>query len=226
MSAADVVHFDDYRLDMPNAQLWRGQQQVKLAPKALSILDYLVARPGQLVTKDELFAAVWPEVVVSEGTLAECIREVRRALGETARAPRYVETVHRRGYRFIGKLTESAVAPSPPQRARLVVGREAELTQLQEWYARARDGQRQVVFVAGEAGMGKTTLVEACVEQLQADGDCWVGHGQCIEQYGAGEAYMPVLEALGRLCRGPQGRGRLLPYLSSTRPHGWCSCRR
>ena len=212
MPAADVVHFDDYRLDMPNAQLWRGQQLVKLAPKALSVLDYLVTRPGQLVTKDELFAAVWPEVVVSEGAMAECIREVRRALGETARAPRYVETVHRRGYRFIGQVTDSALSsgssvslrPTPP--ARLVVGREAELAQLQGWYARARDGRRQMVFVAGEAGIGKTTLVEACVEQLQADGSCWVGQGQCIEQYGAGEAYMPVLEALGRLCRGADGQ--------------------
>ncbi len=79
MSAADGVHFDDYRLDVPNAQLWRGEELVKLSPKALSVLDYLVARPGQLVSKDELFEAVWPEVVVSEGALAECIREVRRA---------------------------------------------------------------------------------------------------------------------------------------------------
>lgn len=86
MAAADVVHFDDYRLDAPNAQLRRGQELVKLSPKALNVLDYLVNRPGQLVSKDELFTAMWPEVVVSEGTLAECIREVRKALGETARA--------------------------------------------------------------------------------------------------------------------------------------------
>ena len=130
------------------------------------------------MTKDALFAAVWPEVVVSEGTLAESIREVRKALGETARAPRYVETVHRRGYRFIGQLTDpalSSVSSSPPRREHFVVGREAELAQLQGWYAQARAGQRQVVFVAGEAGIGKTTLVEACVEQLQGGGNCWVG---------------------------------------------------
>ena len=110
MAAADVVHFDDYRLDMSNAQLWRGQELVKLAPKALNVLDYLVNRPGQLVTKDELFAAVWPEVVVSEGAMAKCIHEVRRALGETAQAPRYVETVHRLGHRFIGQVKETAVS--------------------------------------------------------------------------------------------------------------------
>ena len=207
--AAGSVHFGDYRLDAPNAQLWRGQQQVKLSPKALSVLDYLASRPGQLVSKDELFSAVWPEVVVSEGTLTECVREVRRALGETARAPRFIETVHRRGYRFIGQVKETAVSSvssSPPLPARLVVGREAELAQLRGWYTQARHGQRHVVFVAGEAGIGKTTLVEACVERLQDDGNCWVGHGQCIEQYGAGEAYMPILEALGRLCRGPDGQ--------------------
>ena len=212
MPAAGLVHFDDYRLDAANAQLSRGQQVVKLSPKALSVLHYLVNRPGQLVTKDELFAAVWPEVVVTEGTMAQCIREVRKALGEKAREPRYVETVYRRGYRFIGQVKETAgssvssLSASPPPDDRVVVGRAAELAQLQDWYAQARGGQRQVVFVMGEAGIGKTTVVEACVEQFQSEGDCWVGRGQCIEQYGAGEAYMPVLEALGRLCRGPEGR--------------------
>ncbi len=95
MSGAEVVHFDNFRIDAANAQLWCGQEQVKLSHKSLSVLDYLVARPGQLVSKDELFRAVWSEVIVSEGTLTECIREVRRALGEDARTPRYVETVHR-----------------------------------------------------------------------------------------------------------------------------------
>ena len=86
------------------------------------------------------------------------------------------------------------------------VGREEELTRLHAWLASARRGVRQMVFVTGEAGLGKTTLVEAFVTAIGSHGPLWIGHGQCVEHYGAGEAYLPVLEALGRLCRGPDGK--------------------
>jgi predicted ATPase len=69
----------------------------------------------------------------------------------------------------------------------------------------ARGGQRQVLFVTGETGIGKTTLLEACVQEVEAEGVGWIGWGQCIESYGPGTGYLPVLEALGRLCRGPAG---------------------
>jgi predicted ATPase len=79
------------------------------------------------------------------------------------------------------------------------------------------EGERQVVFVAGEVGIGKTTLVEAFMAQAGSNGALWIGHGQCIEQYGAGEAYMPVLEALGRLCREPGG-DQLIELLDQQAP--------
>jgi predicted ATPase len=68
-----------------------------------------------------------------------------------------------------------------------------------------RQGQRQIGFIVGEPGIGKTALVDTFVAQMSATEDIWVGYGQCIDHYGAGEAYLPVLEALGRLCRGPEG---------------------
>ena len=67
-------------------------------------------------------------------------------------------------------------------------------------------GERQIVFLTGEAGIGKTTLVDTFVAQVSGGSGLWIGHGQCIEQYGAGEAYVPLLSALGRLCRGPSGQ--------------------
>ncbi|MGH7963462.1 MAG: serine/threonine-protein kinase [Candidatus Binatia bacterium] len=84
------------------------------------------------------------------------------------------------------------------------VGREGEFKQLQGWLEKALRGQRQVGFVTGEPGIGKTTLVDAFLEHVAVRGDIRVARGQCVEHYGAGEAYLPVLEALGRLCRGPR----------------------
>jgi len=80
-----------------------------------------------------------------------------------------------------------------------VVGREAELQRLHGWCEKALKGERQLVFVTGEPGIGKTTLVNAFLAQVAGEGAAWIGWGQCIEHYGAGEAYLPLLEALGRL---------------------------
>src|SRR3954454_9276911 len=80
-----------------------GTREVKLTPKALALLSYLTERPGEVVTKDELFLALWPDTTVGEAALVTCIQELRSALKDDARQPRYIETLHRRGYRFIGK---------------------------------------------------------------------------------------------------------------------------
>src|SRR5207244_7612341 len=85
-------------------QVWRGKHAVKLTPKALVVLRTLVTRAGELVTKEELLQAGWPQTVVSDDALTACIQELRRALGDDARQPHYIETVHRRGFRFIAKV--------------------------------------------------------------------------------------------------------------------------
>jgi predicted ATPase len=86
--------------------------------------------------------------------------------------------------------------------------------QLHEWYATAQQGTRRIGFVAGEAGIGKTVLVEAFVSEVTSRGKARVGRGQCIQQYGAGEAYLPILEALGRL-----GRDGSLPIVDLLREY-------
>jgi predicted ATPase/DNA-binding winged helix-turn-helix (wHTH) protein len=219
--------------------LWQGNQLVPLPPKPFAVLAYLVARAGEVVTKDELLEAVWPETVVSEGVLKTCMGQVRQVLGETARTPRYIATVHRRGYRFIAPVTvldplaaapESGAEPSPspvgglPQGPKVapasptrMVAREVELAQLHALWTQALQGIRQVVFVTGEAGIGKTTLVDAFVAQVVATEAVWLGRGLCIEQYGAGEAYLPLLAALGQLGRGLEG-ARLVELLRQQAP--------
>ena len=197
-------------LDLPNACLWRGMRRIPLRPKTFAVLRCLLAQPGQLVTKAALLDAVWPEITVNDVALMICIRELRQALGDDPKTPRFIETMHRRGYRFVGDLPvndpPSVGSQSPVCSAVPPVGRQAELTRLHTWLATALRGVRQVGFVTGEAGLGKTTLVEAFVAEPGNHGTLWIGRGQCVEHYGAGEPYLPVLEALGRLCRGPGGR--------------------
>jgi hypothetical protein len=141
-------------------------------------------------------------VVVSDAAVASGIRDLRRALGDSSSAPRYIQTVHRRGFRFIGPVAQpgafvacaatpgdessgqpaASVAPRSPPAA--LVGREAELARLHAALVRALSGQRQLVFVTGEPGIGKTTLVEMFLGQVGEAQALRIGHGQCVEQYG------------------------------------------
>src|SRR5215813_4321570 len=216
MPPEQALSFGPYRLEGPHGPLWCDAQVVPVPPKALAVLWRLVTQAGQVVTKEALLDAVWAGTVVSEGALTTCLRTLRQALGEDAQQPRYIATVHRLGYRFVAPVTAGAGAAPPPEpppepppplapaRAPtppLLVGRAAEVAQLHTCLAQAQQGVRQIVFVTGEAGVGKTTVVEAVVQQWAAAETLWLGRGQCIEQYGAGEAYLPLLEALGRLGR-------------------------
>jgi DNA-binding winged helix-turn-helix (wHTH) protein/chloramphenicol 3-O-phosphotransferase len=202
-----------WRLDVDNECLRRGEQAVALTPKAFAVLRYLVEHPDRLVTKAELFDAIWPDTHVSDGVLKNCVMELRKALADEARAPQVIETVYRRGYRLIAPLTTASpvssskfhVSSSDTQHS-VLVGRETEIVQLHGWLEKALRGERQIVFVTGEPGIGKTTLAEAFLQQIAPDGQLWIGRGQCIEHYGAGEAYLPILEALGRLCRASGGK--------------------
>jgi predicted ATPase len=89
--------------------------------------------------------------------------------------------------------------------ASTMVGRTAELAKLNDWFAKVKTGSRRVMFVSGEPGIGKTTLTRAFLGSIGTDRGIRIGRGQCVEQYGAGEPYMPILEALTRLCREPGG---------------------
>ena len=85
MAQDRILSFGPYRLDVANVRLWCDAQPVRLTAKALQVLNHLAQRPGQLVTKDELFNAVWPDTVVSDATLASNIQAVRQALNDDSR---------------------------------------------------------------------------------------------------------------------------------------------
>jgi hypothetical protein len=87
--------------------------------------------------------------------------------------------------------------------AKPIVVRTADIAYLEQCLETALTGERQVVFVSGEPGIGKTTIVDTFPVRSKNNAGLWFGHGQCVEQYGAGEAFMPLLEIAGQLCRGP-----------------------
>jgi len=109
------VRFGAFRFDWVDQVLTKDGQEIRLPPRAVVILAHLLERPGRLVPKQELIDAVWKDAYVSESSLTEAIGVLRQALGDTAADATFIQTVHRRGYRFVAGLhvEASVTAPSP-----------------------------------------------------------------------------------------------------------------
>lgn len=204
--------FGAFRFDTENNQLWYGDELILLRAKSSAVLCYLITHPRQLISKTELIKNVWRGGYVSKVALRVCIREIRIALKETATEPQFIQTQGQQGYRFIAPIYVIPSLSSPETELglglhsdALMVGRDAELKMLLRCLKKVWQGERQCVFVTGEAGLGKTTLMKAFLKNATNQVGVWVGLGQCVEHYGSGEAYRPILEALSRLCQGPSG---------------------
>ncbi len=255
VNPATAITFAPYRLDLRAGRLLRGNEPIALRPKSWSLLLYLAERPGVLVNKNELLDALWADVAVTESVLSKSIGELRVALGDSFKAPRLIETVSRRGFRFIAPISEelpvisnqlsvssdrssvvsdqlpassgqgsSPASPLITDHWSLItspfVGRAKELQRLAALFAKARAGERQVVFITGPTGIGKTALAEAFLDSptvREVAAPVWIARGLCVEQHGPREAYMPVLEALERLARRPDA-GRLAGLLRQVAP--------
>lgn len=165
--------FPPFRLDIANECLWRSHQagedeRILLTPKAFAVLRYLVEHAGRLVTQDELLEAVWPDAFVQPEVLKFQIAHIRAVLGDRPRNPLFIETLPRRGYRFIAstKETESA-QPAMPARAvePSPAGKNGELVALRDSLQETLCGERQLVFVTGEP-IGKTALLGALSDRV------------------------------------------------------------
>ena len=177
---------------------------------------------------------------VGDAVLKVAVRDIRKALKDPAQSPQFIETVHRRGYRFIAELQMQAIpqdtrqdtpqdtpqkVDQPPEAAQTpatqspspslaptLVGRAEALAGLHMHLQQAHQGNRQILFVTGEAGIGKSALLEAFLESVETGetGETVrVLQGQCVGHYGEGEAYLPILEAIGRWCRASHGQDAL-----------------
>jgi DNA-binding winged helix-turn-helix (wHTH) protein len=170
MDVTSRLRFSPYVLDTVNEQLWRDRELIPLRAKPFVLLRYLLENPGRLISHKELRKAIWPSSHVSPGVLREYLREVRAALGDSADAPKFIETVARRGYRFLVQVQAGAVgpaavrAPAPginPATSAHIVGRGAELSRLRGVLAEALAGDRQIVLISGEAGIGKSDVARS-----------------------------------------------------------------
>lgn len=195
------IVFAPFRLDLADERLFRGKEVFRLHPKAFAVLRCLTESAGGLVTKHTLMETVWPGLHVTDAVLTESIRELRKALGDNPKKPRFIETVHRRGYRFIAPVNtisqpaqgESGshsvsltAADEGPSVAKFVqgtstigalplVGRECELSFLAERLESAIQGNGSVVFITGPAGIGKTRLAVEVRRDTQRKGCRWLG---------------------------------------------------
>lgn len=203
-----MKEFASFRLDTANECLWRDGTEIALPPKPFAVLRYLVENPGRLITHDELLDALWPETFVQPQVLRTYMLELRRVLGDDSAQPRFIQTLPKRGYCFIARVKDWSGAigsGQPGMTATPLVGRDAEMERLHAELKALEQGQRRMVFVTGEPGIGKTALVDAFYTQLSRQQTAMVARGQCVEGFAASEEYYPVMEALRQLCGSPDG---------------------
>src|ERR1700757_1002171 len=168
------VRFDRFELDEANARLLRDGRAVALAPTPFAVLCALVRQPGSLLSTNALLDEVWGHQYVTDSVLRTAISELRTALDDDARKPRFIETVSRRGYRFIAAPSAiPAARGGQPNISGLAavhaphfIGRAEPLSRLHRAWDIACSGKRAVVWIAGEPGIGKTTLIEQFIASL------------------------------------------------------------
>ncbi len=227
MSGPHEIFFPPFRLEALGGRLWREDECLPIRLKSLAVLCYLIEHRDRVIGRDELAQAIWPGRFGAEVAPKQCILELRKLLEDSARLPRFIETVGRYGYRFIGRIgvghppfsNSGGIGSGRPQDSTQghCFGREAALERMQQTWDDARAGRPQCVILIGPDGIGKTTVAEAFMQKVSAAGHGWAARGQCVGQPSKGEAYLSLLDALGSLGRG-HWRARLFATLDRHAP--------
>lgn len=216
------LEFNPFRFDPQTGELRNGEQVTVLLPKDSLVLKALLDHAGEMMSKEELHACCWPQMqVVSNDVLKSSIRRIRKALGDDFQKPVFIETVSRRGYRFI-RPAQSAQGGARVEQAAAcagggLVGRRGELARLHQGLAAAEAGEFALLVVAGEAGIGKTTLLEAFIDSLAGQERATLLQGTCIDCQGPAEPYHPLFDAMRQLA-GEIGRDELARLLRRVAP--------
>lgn len=196
---ARLHHFSSFRLDTAARVLRSGDLTIPLRRKTFDLLAYLVLHPGLAIPKSELKAAVWPDVRVSDGVIRSTLKELREALGDAGGETTHVETLHGVGVRFVATVTVHDGHDVERPEAAPMVGRAAQLRTLGNRLADAVAGQRRLVLLVGEPGIGKTTVVEEFMARARhRAGGPTIARGACAEERRE-EALGPLLDAFTAL---------------------------
>ncbi|OKO87071.1 hypothetical protein AC630_01165 [Bradyrhizobium sp. AS23.2] len=193
--------FEDFVLDADRRELRRDGYPIPLQPQVFDLLEYLIRHRARVVTKDDLIGAIWGGRIVSESALTTRINAARTGIGDSGEAQRLIKTLPRKGFRFVGTVheavrqVESAVAPPKIESSALVVGRTESFETIDQMTRRVLSGKRQMAFVTGEAGIGKTAFIAKTIEQLTEQGFDQL-YGRCTERFGTDEVFLPLIDAL------------------------------
>ncbi|UYO73986.1 AAA family ATPase [Halomonas qinghailakensis] len=209
---------EDIEVNLCEGILLCGEVQMRLRPKTLSVLVALIEQQGEVVSTADLRRMIWGNGPGNEAGPKQCIRELRRMLDNNAQDTGLIETVGRRGYRLTRPIPLVGDAPKDLVAASTVfcIGRDKELKALSERAAAARSGRRAMALISGEAGAGKTCLLEAFEASLSQRTPLWIARGQAIAHPGAREPYGLLMDVLTQLMAGPEGATlvRLLPLIA------------
>lgn len=214
-----VVRFGGFELDVKAGELRRQGRTVRLQDKPLQLLMLLLGKPtSELVTREEIQEHIWgtSRFLDFKDSLNQAVRKLREALRDSASNPRFLETIPRRGYRFLmpvdeklpvassagAGMTIKRLSANEPQG--ITVGRRCELSKLNAVLQATKANGGRLFCISGEPGIGKTTLVETFLAGLVPGFHCHVAKGRCSERLSGAEAYLPVLEGLESLMCGPR----------------------
>ena len=165
MASDQQIIFGPFCFDRTAQCLRQGPREIHLRAKSLAVLQYLLGHPGRVISHLEFVQHVWVGTHVTRSVLRVCIWEIRQALGDSGATPEYIETVGQQGYRFCAPTRH---AGATMRQEAPFVGREAELAALRTALAEAQRGRLQLVFVTGDPGIGKTTLLHQFLSQVSA----------------------------------------------------------
>jgi DNA-binding winged helix-turn-helix (wHTH) protein len=196
-----VKYFAPFKLDLTGRTLIRDNARVPLTHKAFDVLAVLVERAGHVVSKDTLLESVWPDTHVHPDNVKVLVGEIRRALGDDPIRPRFIRSLVRRGYIFIAPVLEASADPGAISAFPIFVGRNLEMDRLLGAFDEAAGAHRQVVFVTGDAGIGKTALCETFLKVATTRHPMRATWAQCMKLSGPAEPYYPLLDLLTRLAR-------------------------
>ena len=201
--AASIHRFGRFELDLGRRELRCQGEVVHLQPRVFALLRYLVERPNRAIGRGELLEAVWGDVRVGDGSLSRAVRALRRVLDLDPALRDALQTVRGFGYRLAVDVEHRPLADPEgrSERRSPLVAREEPLSEIFDHARTARSGERRMILIEGEPGMGKTALVRQATQALEAD--FRLGMGQCIQGFGEQSPYLPVLESLASTDRRP-----------------------